>query len=204
MSGEISGVDVGGGSFVTDFSVRMAVEPGVVPKEEPRSKPMVLASPFSNAGTSVFVDGPLGRIKLSEDQGDRGIYRATRGGYVPGVYTVTVVYAGRKSRSVSVGAPDIHTITSPVPFDTIEAGKPITVEWTRAVSAEEVVAETRDFVTRGRRADTGKVTIPPQGNPPRDDQFIRVWRVNRATVPGKLKGEFVIKIGNSVEPIIAQ
>ena len=63
--------------------------------------------------------------------------------------------------------------------------------------------ETQDIVI-GPRADNGHVTIPPRGNPVRNDQFIQVTRVNRASLPSKIKCEIVAKVRHKVEPIIAE
>ncbi len=199
--GEVAGYDVGGGNFVTEFSAQVLENVTAKPKDEPSR----FRSGGRRPGRTVHVHGSFGRIDLSEDPGNPGTYSATRSGYAPSTYTLTVIHGQGQVSRVNVSAPGIHTITSHAPFDTVTAGQPLQVTWTRAVAAGEVFVETRDFATNGAKADNGKLTIPPSGNPPRDDQYIRVWRINRQAVTrGSMKAEFVAKIRNSAEPIIAR
>jgi hypothetical protein len=54
-------------------------------------------------------------------------------------------------------------------------------------------------------ADDGTKTVPAPGNPARNDQAIRVTRINRSSLSGAAQGStFEASVRNSVEPVVAQ
>jgi hypothetical protein len=201
MSAEICTSDVNG-FVVTDFLVRVAVEPDVRPVQREGDEPISSTSPFASAGISVYVTGPSGRIDLVK-QADPWVHKAYRDGYTPGVFTIVVQHGGKTARTASVTSPDLHSIDSHAPNDRIEAGRALEVTWSSVSRADEMFAETQDIAI-GPRPDNGHIIIPTQGNPARNDQFIQVSRVNRATLPNKINCEVVAKVRHRVEPIIAQ
>jgi hypothetical protein len=118
--------------------------------------------------------------------------------------TLDVTAGAEQILGVTVGAPDLHTITSHGPNDVVQANHPIHVTWSRAAAATEATVETKDY-QGGAEADDGTKTIPTPGNPARNDQAIRVTRTNRAAVAGAAPGStFGVSVRNSVEPITAQ
>jgi hypothetical protein len=202
MSAEIGASDVDG-FVVTDFCVEVTVESDVRrPHQQEVYEPMSSTSPFVGAGTSVYVTGPFGRIDLAK-QADPRVHKAHLEGYTPGMFTIVVEYGGKTARTASVTSPDLHSIDSHAPNDRVTARNPLKVTWSSVSQADEVFVETQDMVI-GPRTDNGQVTIPPRGNPARNDQFIQVSRINRATLPGRIKCEAVAKVLHRVEPIIAE
>ena len=185
---QIEGGDIGGGAFDTDFlaTVTDTVDSLV-------------------SGATVTVTGPFGSISLVEDALNPGSYSATRAGYTSGTYVANVVRGLDNVTNVRVVAPTPHTITSPRPQDLVATNQPIDVRWTRIELAEESRVETRDYVGLWVTGDTGALTIPAIGNPPRADQRVRVKRVNRQDANGGLPGSAVsASIRLTVEPVISQ
>jgi hypothetical protein len=201
MTAEIRASHINGLVF-TDFHVEVAVQSEVRPREEKGDEPISATSPFVGANISAYVTGPMGRIVLTKS-GNSFVHNAHLEGYTPGVFSIVVEYGGRPARTASVTAPDLHSIDSHAPNDHVEAGKPLKVTWSSVSSADEVIVATRDIAI-GPRSDNGQATIPPRGNPARDDQFIQVSRINRVRLPGNMKCEVVAETRDRVEPIIAE
>ena len=185
--GEVAGSDPAPGIYITDFMVSLADTGG---------------SPIS--GASVEITTPSEVISLVEDAGSAGTYRAARNGYVPGNYSLVVTRGSDWVSGIRVTAPDLHLISSPASGDTVTADQPLNVVWTRTVAAVEATVECRDYESAAPELDDGQSVIPGSGNPIRDDQRIRVFRLNRVLPAGGLPGsKFEARIRNSVEPVIA-
>ena len=98
------GRDSGAGTYATDFVVTVHD---------------TLGAPVSGAG--VAIAGAFGVVVLSEDALSTGTYRATRGDYEAGSYTLRVVAGSDSLSGVTTHAPAIPDITSPAPGDTVTA-----------------------------------------------------------------------------------
>lgn len=182
---EVQGRDDGSGGFETEFLATVSD---------------TLGGPVS---ASVVVSGRFGDVKLTETV--TGTYSALRGGYELGSYTLDVTSDAGSVTGVTVRAPVVHAITTPVSGETVEAGAALLVRWTRSTPAAECRLETRDYDSDWIFGDTGTLYVPSVGNPPRDDQRIRIKRRNNQTPAGALPGSnFSVRIRRTVEPVIAQ
>jgi hypothetical protein len=187
VQADVSGSDVGSGVFQTDFTVTLRDTLGA-----------------TVSGASVGVSTPTGSVILAEDGAVPGTYRAARAGYAPGTCQLTVSRGADGVSSVWVVAPDVHTVTSPAANDTVAAGQPLNVTWTRSRASLEVTLETRDYQSTAPELDDGVSVVPAPGNPARGDQRVRVFRLNRTLMAGGLPGSrFEARIRNSIEPVVA-
>jgi hypothetical protein len=182
-----TGLDVGAGAFTTDFEAVLTD---------------TLGASVSGATVAITDDG--GSITLVEDVATPGTYRASRAGLPSGTLTLDLTAGEAQLLGATVGAPDLHTITSHGANDVIQASNPIHLTWSRAAAATEAVIETKDY-QGAPETDDGTKTIPTPGNPARNDQAIRVTRTNRSILSGAAAGStFAASVRTSVEPIVAQ
>jgi hypothetical protein len=154
-------------------------------------------------GATVTVTDASGTVTLVEDGGLPGTYRASRTGFASGTFTLEVT-ADTVQITGTVTGPDLHGITSHAPNQVIQASNPIHLTWSRAAAATQAIIETKNYQS-GAESDDGAKTIPTPGNPPRNDQQIRVTRLNRAPIAGALAGSMLsASLRVSVGPIVAQ
>lgn len=184
---EIEGSDVAGG-FVTEFDVSLRDAQGL---------------PIS--GATVTVRNPnLGTVNLLELSAGSGDYEASVNTFAAGDYRLDAVKDADNIQGVVVGGMSAHAILSPQANDTVPAGEPLTVTWSRPSEALGADLETRDFQAEGI-PDSGTYTVPGADNPPRTDGRIRVWRYNQVTIAGGLDGSRLrLSIRNTVEPVVAE
>lgn len=184
---DIEGQDVPGG-FVTELDVRLRDAQG-----------------NAISGATVTVRNPtLGTVNLLELDAGSGNYEASVNTFAPGDYRLDVVKDTQNVRGVVVGGLSAHQIVSPQANDTVPAGQPLTVSWTRPAEAMGADVETRDFAAEGI-PDSGTYTVPGADNPPRVDQRVRVWRFNEVTIAGGLLGSRLkLSIRNTVEPVVVR
>lgn len=188
VDAEIEGQDVPGG-FVTTFEVTLRNQAG---------------QPISGAAVRVGA-GSAGTLNLLETNAGSGEYVAQLNAFPSGNYRLDVVSGDSMAvQGVVVGGIAQHTITSPTANDTVVAGEPLVVQWSRDAEARGADIETRDFEVEGV-PDTGSFTIPGSDNPARDDGRVRVWRFNRVDIDGGLFGSTLkLSIRNTVEPVVAE
>ena len=156
------------------------------------------------SGATILMSDDGGGVTLVEDGGTPGTYRASRAGRPSGTLTLDVTAGTAQLLGATVNAPDLHFITSHAPNAVVQASHPIQLTWSRAAAATEAVIETKN-VRGGPETDDGAKTIPTPWNPARNDQAIRVTRVNRAPLAGAAPGSTLeASVRSSVEPIVAQ
>lgn len=187
VQGDIEAEDVAGG-FVTTFEVKLRNQAG---------------QPVSGA-TVVVRAGGAGTLNLLEMDAGSGEYRAQLNSFPKGDFRLDAASGdSMKVQGVVVGGIEQHAITAPSANDTIVAGEPLLIKWTRAAEARGADIETKDFEVEGI-PDSGSFTVPGQENPARDDQRVRVWRFNRVDIDGGLFGSVLkLSIRNTIEPIVA-
>lgn len=185
---DIEAEDVAGG-FVTTFEVELRDQAG---------------DPVSGATVKVRA-GSAGTLNLLEMNAGSGEYRAQLNSFPTGQFRLDAASGdSMKVQGVVVGGIEQHAITAPLANDTIVAGEPLVIEWTRAAEARGADIETRDFEVEGI-PDSGSLTVPGGDNPAREDQRVRVWRFNRVDIDGGLFGSVLkLSIRNTVEPVVAQ
>jgi hypothetical protein len=187
VSGDIEGKDVPGG-FVTDFLVKLRDERG---------------NPISGA-TVLIRNANLGTVILLEEGPGSGDYTASRDVFASGDYRLDVVKGMQGVRGVVVGGMPIHWITSPAADDTVPAGAPLVIRWTRPSDAAGADVETRNYAAEGI-LDSGAYAIAAADNPARGGQRIRITRFNRVDIAGGLFGSrLTLKIRNSVAPVVVR
>ena len=156
------------------------------------------------SGATILMSDEGGGITLVEDVGTPGTYRASRAGRPSGTLTLDVTAGTAQLLGATVIAPDLHVITSHAPNAVVQASHPIQLTWSRTAAATEAVIETKD-VRGGPETDDGAKTIPTPWNPARNDQALRVTRVNRTPLAGAAPGSTLeASVRSSVETIIAQ
>lgn len=183
----IVGSDSPSHAFVTDYSATVRDAHGA-----------------AVSGATVVLTTPNGTVQLLEPPGTTGTYRYASSDYVPGTYFLTILRGSDRLSGTHVLAPAIHQIVSPAAYDTVAAGSALEVDWSFTEPTDEVLVETLDF-NDALAGDAGVTTIPPSGNPPRDDQRIRVIRSNSSAVTGGLAGSrLTASIRTTVEPVIVR
>lgn len=180
--------DDGTGEYVTNFSVTI---------ED------VAGAPVSEA--TVVFEAAFGSRTLLEDAATPGLYAASRAGYVPGSYTLSVSAGDDHLTGLKAWAPPVHSITRPAKNDAVVADTILNVQWSVPEEAQECRLTTRDYDSNWINGDTQTLWVPGVGNPPRDDQRIRVLRRNTQFSEAGLAGtRLAVSIRHTVEPIIAQ
>ncbi len=190
ISAEVNGSDAGSGLFTTEFKVTLLDS---------------LNAPVTNATVSI-THSTLGITSLIWDTGTASDYTASVSAYYPGTYTLNIQRGTDYLSNARVNAPDIHNITYPALNDTIPLNTPITALWSRITTAELVEVETRDYgpVLSSAVGDTDDGSfIIPGSSTVRDDQRVRIKRINDITLTRGLPGSsFHARIRNSVEPLV--
>lgn len=186
--GEAAIEDAGANDYLTIFSATVSDS---------------LGAPVS--GASVTFEGAFGRWTLAEDDATPGYYTSSRTGFVAGSYTLNVRAGADSLAGLTAWAPQMHAITDPVPNQTVTADAALNVRWTIPEKAYECRLTTRDYDSGWIYGDTQTLWVPSVGNPPRNDQRIRVLRRNlQLTTEGLSISRLSVSIRRTVEPIIAQ
>lgn len=187
VQAEIEAEDVSGG-FLTRFAVKLRNQAG---------------QPVSGA-TVLVRAGSAGTLNLLELNAGSGEYSAQLNSFPSGDFRLDAASGDSMNvQGVVVGGIQQHAITAPLANDTIAAGEPLLIRWTRAAEARGADIETKDFEVEGI-PDSGSFTVPAQENPARNDQRVRVWRFNRVDIDGGLFGSVLkLSVRNTIEPIVA-
>ncbi len=192
VNAEVIGLDAGSGTFTTSLKVTIA---------DVNDLPI-------NDATVTITHAVHGVTQLLRDTLTAGSYTASVDTYEAGVYTLNISRGSDYLSNVTVTGPDIHQITFPTLTDTIPLNSGFTATWTRAVASDEVEVETRDYgpalsSTIGD-GDDGTYAIPASSTI-RDDQRVRITRINSVTPVGALSGStFKASIRNTVEPLVVR
>lgn len=124
--------------FNSDFSVR------------------VLQGGIDVVGATVTIDSEGGPITLTYNAGNNR-YEGSQSGYYR-TYSLDIVSGADSVTDVRVAGPDIHTITSPIGNEPIDASLGVNLEWDRSVIADGLEIDTdRDNFAA---ADTGTYQLP--------------------------------------------
>ena len=190
VDASVEGQDAGGDTFTTAFQVTVTDV-----DELPINDATVTISHAVHGATQLILD------TLSP-----GTYKASLSSYEPGQYTLNITRGSDYLANARVTGPDIHQIIFPTLNDTIPLNTGFTTLWTRDVAAGEVEVETRDYgpvlSSSVGDSDDGTYAIPGSSTV-RDDQRIRVTRINTMTPVGALAGSsFEVSIRNSIEPLV--
>lgn len=188
VTGVVEIEDEGAGDYVTHFRVTVADGSG---------------SPVSEA--VVIFEAEFGSRTLPEDGETPGLYQVSREGHVPGWYRLSVQAGDDYLSGLTVRAPSAHAITYPAPNQVVTADAILNVRWIAPDEALECRLRTLDYDSSWINGDTQTLWVPGVGNPPRDDQSIRVQRRNTQFSTAGLAGtRLSASIHRTVEPIVAQ
>lgn len=169
----------------------------------------IMRSELPVIDADVKFSGSFGGISLTPETLDSGRYVFTIPGYYS-VYTLSIQAGNDYIENAFCTSPDIHVITYPTVGTTYITGTDLTVTWTRATTAENVVVSTSDFDSskEGNQAsDTGTYTIPSTlWSSTSFTETVKVTRGNTVALTDSAAGDSFmrIQVTNSVKFSVGQ
>jgi hypothetical protein len=160
-------------------------------------------------------DVTTGTVTVSDDSGSTSLvydgtngnrWHGTQNGYT-GQYTLDIESGTNKVEGVVLTGPDVHVFTAPTGTAAVDATKPLEVDWTRGVQADEATIQTNKL-DRVPIPDSGTFMIPVGGvdsdaTATKDDDIVIV-RTSTIAPAGAIGGSQVrVSVENHLPIVVA-